>query len=266
MSTPENRLAKALRNLELVAKAHVGSYTRSDGTFVKEHDDGRVSAGNFSVRKNGSASLRGEHEDGHAEIEHRDGKFRTIVGNEVKGTHGDFDAAHAQAHKLGARFADAHIAKMKAHVAAAPKPAAGGYVAPKEGEVGHHEHQTYGKYFRKGDKVRDQSGKSHEVMEHRGAQVKTYSGESFHPSKLEHAEAGKPSKPAAKKRAPSKPLHHSDLREGDELEGPDGQKHEYLATHRGLGSMRIETRAGYMHSTEKDGTLPGWKKTGRNNA
>ena len=198
MKAPNETLAKAITNLELIAKAHVGSYTRVDGTFVKEHDDGRVAAapkpagaeaaGGFSVRKNGSASLRGEHDDGHAEIEHRGGKFRAIIGNEVKGTHDNFDAAHAQATKLGGTFADTHVAKMRAHVSGgAPKPAGGGYVAPKEGEVGHHEHQTYGKYFRKGDKVRDVYGKSHEVISHNGAEVKTYSGESFHPSKLFHA-------------------------------------------------------------------------------
>lgn len=204
MKAPNETLAKAITNLELIAKAHVGSYTRVDGTFVKEHDDGRVAAapkpagaeaaGGFSVRKNGSASLRGEHDDGHAEIEHRGGKFRAIIGNEVKGTHDNFDAAHAQATKLGGTFADTHVAKMRAHVS-----------------------------------------------------------------------GGSPN-PATKKRTPSKPLHHSDLMEGDEIEGPDGQKHEYLATHRGLGRMQIETRAGYKHPTEKDGTLPGWKKTGRNNA
>jgi hypothetical protein len=58
--------------------------------------------------------------------------------------------------------------------------------APAEGEVGHEEHKAYGKYFRKGDKVRDQYGKTHEVMEHRGSSVHTYSGQSFHPTKLWH--------------------------------------------------------------------------------
>lgn len=62
------------------------------------------------------------------------------------------------------------------------------YKAPKEGDVGHHEHSEYGVYFRKGDKVRDQYGKMHEVMEHRGPSVSTYGGQSFHPTKLWHAE------------------------------------------------------------------------------
>ena len=73
--------------------------------------------------------------------------------------------------------------------AAAQKPAASGRAAPKPGEVGHDEHSQYGVYFRKGDKVKDGSGKVHEVMSHRGAQVQTYSGGSFHPTKLSHADA-----------------------------------------------------------------------------
>jgi hypothetical protein len=78
--------------------------------------------------------------------------------------------------------------------------------------------------------------------------------------------ASKPKATAGKQKATaSNPLHHSDLKEGDELIGPDGEKHEYSHTTRGLGRMKIETRAGYSHPAEKDGTLPGWKKTGRNN-
>ena len=44
MNTRNEPLAKAINNLELIAKAHVGSFTRKDGTFVKEHDDGRKAA------------------------------------------------------------------------------------------------------------------------------------------------------------------------------------------------------------------------------
>jgi hypothetical protein len=55
---------------------------------------------------------------------------------------------------------------------------------PKPGDVGHEEHQKYGAYFRRGDKVKDNFGKEHEVMEHVGSSVKTYSGKDFHPTKL----------------------------------------------------------------------------------
>lgn len=57
---------------------------------------------------------------------------------------------------------------------------------PNEGDVGHEEFKAYGKYFRKGDKVRDQYGMTHEVMTHRGPSVTTYSGQSFHPTKIYH--------------------------------------------------------------------------------
>lgn len=77
--------------------------------------------------------------------------------------------------------------------AAASKPAAG-RPAPAPGDVGHEERQKYGVHFKKGDKVKDRYGKSHEVLSHNGPEVKTVSGESFHPTKLFHADA----KPAPK--------------------------------------------------------------------
>lgn len=98
--------------------------------------------------------------------------------------------AHLEAHARYKALAE----KAEASVGAAPTDSKkGGYVAPKDGEVGHSEHTQYGAYFRKGDKVRDGSGKEHEVMEHRGAEVKTYGGGSFHPTKLTHvsSKAGK---------------------------------------------------------------------------
>lgn len=57
---------------------------------------------------------------------------------------------------------------------------------PKPGDTGHHEHTTYGVYFRKGDKVKDNYGNHHEVLRHNGAQVTTTKGEHFHPTKLYH--------------------------------------------------------------------------------
>ena len=59
--------------------------------------------------------------------------------------------------------------------------------------------------------------------------------------------------------------HHSDLEEGDELLDEKGQKHEYSATHRGIGRMQVEMRSGHKVPTGSDGKLEGWKKTGRNN-
>jgi hypothetical protein len=96
-------------------------------------------------------------------------------------------------------------------VAAAPKAAAGGYAPPKPGDVGHEEHVKYGKYFRKGDKVKDGSGKVHEVLSHRGAEVQTYNGGSFHPTKLDHAAENRSDSAAAP--GGDKPLHSGSVGE-----------------------------------------------------
>jgi hypothetical protein len=56
--------------------------------------------------------------------------------------------------------------------------------APKEGEEGYSEHKEYGVYHKKGSKVRDNYGKTHEVSSHQGADVLTTKGEHFHPTKL----------------------------------------------------------------------------------
>jgi hypothetical protein len=79
--------------------------------------------------------------------------------------------------------------KATAKPAQAQKTAPAGYVAPKEGDVGHEEHKQYGAYFRKGDKVKDARGDQHEVVNHRGAEVLTNHG-TFHPTKLSFAGAG----------------------------------------------------------------------------
>lgn len=104
-------MSKTLIVFPALLKAHIGSYTRKDGTFVKEHDDKRQ--------------------------------------------------------------------------AAAPG-------APNEGEVGHHEHTTYGSYFKKGEKVRDDRGNQHVVLSHVGPEVKTAGGKSFHPTKLSRVGGNSP--------------------------------------------------------------------------
>jgi hypothetical protein len=55
---------------------------------------------------------------------------------------------------------------------------------PGHGEVGSHEYENYGKYFRRGDLVKDNYGKLHTVREHRGPQVFFQDGGYAHPSKL----------------------------------------------------------------------------------
>lgn len=104
--------------------------------------------------------------------------------------------------------------------------------------------------------VRGEDGKSHSLNMHDIRPADGHGWPDLETGKQPAREASS-GKPAA--------LHHSDLKEGDELVDANGQKHEYSHTTRGLGRMKIETRAGYSFPTEKDGSLPGWKKTGRNN-
>lgn len=56
MLKPSKALAKAVAEFEevvVMAKARVGAFTRKDGTFVKEHDDGRVVAAPMQKTKEG---------------------------------------------------------------------------------------------------------------------------------------------------------------------------------------------------------------------
>lgn len=55
---------------------------------------------------------------------------------------------------------------------------------PKEGEVGHEELTKYGKYFKKGEKVKTGSGKEFSVISHKGPSVETAGG-NFHPTKID---------------------------------------------------------------------------------
>ena len=63
---------------------------------------------------------------------------------------------------------------------------------PADGEIGSEEHKKYGKYFKSGDKVKDNYGKTHEVASHVGPAVHTKGGQSFHPTKLHRLDGAKP--------------------------------------------------------------------------
>jgi hypothetical protein len=195
----------------LFLKAHVGAYTRSDGTVVQAHDTSvQASASVPKHRKiveaaTYSAGQHKEHNVTHTP-EHSSRSIRVPAASKAHAMEHARDTFSAAGMKRtgsdvlsGAEQYESsshtgeiwhnngtvHISVKKKSRSAAP---AAGHAAPAEGEVGHEEHKAYGKYFRKGDKVRDQYGKTHEVMEHRGPSVTTYSGQSFHPTKLFHAE------------------------------------------------------------------------------
>ena len=59
-------------------------------------------------------------------------------------------------------------------------------------------------------------------------------------------------------------LHHTDMKEGDQLVDAAGEKHEYIHTTQGLGRKVVHFSSGLSHPTNKTGHLVGFKKTGVN--
>lgn len=139
-------------------KSHIEAYTRKDGAVVGAHDDNRVAA---------SPDL-GPHKVGDTVSYKGDRGTRT---GKVKGSR---DGKVVVEHNAG-------YTELKHHSDLSPSSGSAG---PAPGEVGHEEHKQYGAYFKRGDKVKDNFGKEHEVMEHVVSSVKTYSGKDFHPTKL----------------------------------------------------------------------------------
>lgn len=228
-------------------KAHVQSYTRKDGTFVKEHDDTRQAAAPKAagmskkaapevMSRNTDYGFHGEAVNHHLRsklgpdnyysdakesdhIEARNAakkKFSEAAHSLVQaghfkthdeardyldsksGRHLHNSAPDGNITKVGWLAKDVKNYKATSEFAAASKssekPAqsakpGAGYVAPQPGDVGHDEHQKYGAYFRRGDKVKDASGEHHEVISHRGAEVQTNHG-TFHPSKVSFVSFG----------------------------------------------------------------------------
>lgn len=179
-------------------KSHVEQYTRSDGTVVQAHDDKRVAAApKAAPLATHAAALAASSKPG--ELDHEDNQIAAgyMKANDHKSLAGHLknldtaardhilDHVHPD-HREGLGFKQLDMDRSKKQYAgkfpakaANPKPVAG----PAEGEVGHEEHKQYGAYFKKGDKVKDRYGKTHDVISHSGPEVKT-SGGSFHPTKL----------------------------------------------------------------------------------
>lgn len=151
-----------MNKLDLL-KSHVDQYTRKDGTVVQAHDDKRVAA---------QPDL-GPHKAGDT-VSYKGVRGSTRTGT-VKGSR---DGKVVVEHAAG-------YTELKHHSELSAKPAAP--VPPDgagDGDVGSEERKTYGKYFKKGDKVVDGSGNRHVVAEHNGPVVRTESGKTFHPTKL----------------------------------------------------------------------------------
>lgn len=89
----------ASSDIEALTKAHVGGYTRKDGTYVQEHEDGRQAAQSAPATesKNKDYGFYGEALNQHIRDKHGDGAF-----------HGDLSSDQmAAAHKAASkRFSD----------------------------------------------------------------------------------------------------------------------------------------------------------------
>ena len=193
-------------------KSHIDAYTRKDGSVVAAHDDKRVATapsdayGHPNVVGKPSKMVNGNWTkgNGYKETEHTgkptdahaihfagkkylsSGKTGTSAHdgtptrafNEDNGTdeggHRVWLDDKARVHADSASEVDSLRKKYEAHA------------GPADGEVGHEEHKKYGAYFKKGDKVKDNYGKHHEVLSHRGPEVHTTGG-SYHPTKLHRA-------------------------------------------------------------------------------
>ena len=156
-----------MSNFDLL-KSHIDQYTRKDGAVVAAHDDNRTAAAPMS-HDDWAAKVQATHGNVDFKKDAKKGVVQAFSGTDHVGSH-----RFAQ----GGAAASSHIAP----VADEAKVASG----PAKGEVGHEEHQKYGAYFKKGDKVKDNYGKHHEVLSHIGPQVHTTGG-SYHPTKLHRA-------------------------------------------------------------------------------
>jgi hypothetical protein len=191
----ESISAAAKKHLGLDSFDEVGS-DRED--FVDTGKSGLKAALHHAYDAGAGHSNGGTHRDGVvAEAGKHFGQFDSLdtVGSDRE----DFKEVSKGLLKHALKHAYASGAHGGAKKPAAKKPAgAGDYIPPAEGDVGHEEHKAYGKYFRKGDTVKDGSGKTHEVVDHHGPQVRTASGGNFHPTKLDFVSGAKKPAPMQK--------------------------------------------------------------------
>lgn len=219
----------------LLAKSQVAAFTRKDGVMVQAHDNGKQAAAPKPAAKAKSGSWD---YDGHP----------NIVGKAHKLDYGD-DAKSAKAmHFAGKQY----------------------FASGKTGNSFHD--NTPVRHFKEATDSGDDDG-DHVWMDHSGrvhADAKSDVPRLRAAHEAHAAKSAPKPKRQLKVKAPASPAHtpdphHSDLEEGDELLDEKGQKHEYSATHRGIGRMQVEMRSGHKVPTGSDGKLAGWKKTGRNN-
>ena len=189
-------------------KSHIEAFTRKDGIVVAAHDDKRVAAadayGHPSVVGKPSKMVTGNwtKETGYKETPHTgkpteahaihfagkqylsSSKTGTSMhdGTPIRALNED-DGSDEGGHRVWLDDkARVHADSSSEVKGLRTKHEAESANSIKPGDVGHEEMQAYGKYFKKGDKVKDNRGKHHEVLSHSGPQVITTGG-SYHPTK-----------------------------------------------------------------------------------
>jgi hypothetical protein len=269
----------------LLAKSQVAAFTRKDGVMVQAHDSGKQAA---APKQAGGYSVSPFKHGGH-QIKEPGGKHHIVLHDKgVADRHAGALNHVAQSGK-DAHMNDAVQAAAKKHLHLDSFDEVGSdredFVDTGKGGLKAALHHAYdaGAGHSKGGAHRDavvSEAAKHfahfDSLEQAGSDREDFKdvGKGSLKHALKHAYASgaqkAQAKPKLKVKASLAPAHtpdphHSSLEEGDELLDEKGQKHEYSATHRGIGRMQVEMRSGHKLPTGSDGKLSGWKKTGRNN-
>lgn len=155
------------------------------GTHVKIDKGGEITAGPKGMTGKKPSELSSK------PIKHATGQGQSFLPMQPKMGHGTVTKTGsgftAKNHKGFKEYFKPHEEeKAKAYAASGKESPSELSSGPKQGEVGHSEHQKYGAYFKKGEQVRGPGGKVHEVFSHVGPAVET-SGGRFHPTKVSRA-------------------------------------------------------------------------------
>lgn len=260
-------------------KSHIDAFTRKDGVVVQAHDTKvTAKAAPFAAKpfKHGGHQVTngGKHhiilDDERVASQHADvmnhvassGKSDHMAAAVGKAAdeHMGIEGLHKEDAADSDHFNDTGKVGVKHALTAAYNAGAGGDHAKLRAHRDAIVNES-AKHFGDWDTLKPANHDSEDFKENSRSGVRHMLQHAYaHGAKMAHDIEGKP---AAAPAAPAG-LHHKDLREGDEIEGPDGERHEYSHTQQGLGRKVVHTAAGHTIPTAKDGSLEGFKKTGTN--
>jgi len=171
--------------IEQLQKSHVKQYTRSDGTVVKEHDDSRQKQ-SPEARMYQDRSEKAEIASGEARQDDSYSAHTNAAKMHRKAAEHAPDSDTAFKHRQQARKHDERAKTLSDRSVAERKAQQRDLKEQYGNKQKETDDQEPVKKFNKGDKVKDEYGKTHEVLEQRGNSVKTYQSGSnwIHASKL----------------------------------------------------------------------------------